>query len=313
MIIKLYGEVISDDWDWLYSLFGIPHCCPKNVRDAIEQLPADENLILEVNSPGGDVWAGFEIYGLLQQLAGRTEAHIIAMAASAATTITSACSRVLASPVAQFMIHQPSAFVYDYLNNEDSRRLSNFLDSVRASIINGYVVKSAGKATRKTFEKLVDDCTWMPVQNAMDLGLVDGFLDTSEESNELLSAGGGLRLSNAAGDGDGLKELLTRYEEGVRNGTLQEVPGHPVSRKNAETEADASTGEAAADGKPITLTVSGGDFVRGVIDSVYASGEITAPLPVLDSEPEEADEDPDWQKRAAIELERERGIADDAF
>ena len=72
MKIELYGDVVSDEYDWLYSLFEIPHCCPKNVRDAMKELPEDEDLILEVNSPGGDVWAGFEIYGMLQKLQGRT-------------------------------------------------------------------------------------------------------------------------------------------------------------------------------------------------------------------------------------------------
>ena len=126
MNIELYGDIVSDEWDWLYSLFNIPHCCPKNVRDALKALPEDEDLIIEINSPGGDVWAGFEIYGLLQKIAGRTEAHIIAMAASAATTITSACTKVLASPVAQFMIHQPAAYA-GWLNNEGARQLQNFL------------------------------------------------------------------------------------------------------------------------------------------------------------------------------------------
>ena len=215
MKIELYGDVVSDEYDWLYSLFEIPHCCPKNVRDAMKELPEDEDLILEVNSPGGDVWAGFEIYGMLQKLQGRTEAHIIALAASAATTITSACTKVLASPVAQFMIHQPAALA-GYVNNEGARQLQNLLDSVKASIINGYVVKSAGKTSRKTFEKLVDNETFMPIQDAIELGLVDGYLDTDEEADALLSAGGSLKITNVACVNVDADTLLTRYEEAVK-------------------------------------------------------------------------------------------------
>ena len=181
MTIKLFGDVTSDEWVWLYGLFGLPCCSPKTVRDAIAQLPADEDLIIEVNSPGGDVWAGFEIFGLLQSLGERTEAHIIAMAASAATTITSACARVFASPVAQIMIHQPAVSAWGSYNNEDTQRMLNFLDSVKASIINGYLVKCGGKTSRRTLEKLVDQNTWMPAQDAIKLGLVDGLLDTAEK------------------------------------------------------------------------------------------------------------------------------------
>ena len=281
MTIELYGDVVADEWDWIYEAFRIPHCCPKNVRDALKELPADEDLIIEVNSPGGDVWAGFEIYGLLQKISGRTEAHIIALAASAATTITSACTKVLASPVAQFMIHQPAAYA-GFVNNEGARQLQNFLDSVKASIINGYVVKSAGKASRKTFEKLVDNETFMPIQDAIDLGLVDGFLDTDEETDELLSVGGGLKLVNSAADSVGVEGLLERYSAAVKAGTMQEVPGHPVERESAG--APESGGVATPCGVPAEDPVITEN--REIVENLIA----------------------DWRLQAAIDLEKARAI-----
>ena len=300
MTIELYGDVVADEWDWLYEVFQIPHCCPKNVRDALKELPEDEDLIIEVNSPGGDVWAGFEIYGLLSKLAGRTEAHIIALAASAATTITSACTKVLASPVAQFMIHQPAAYA-GFVNNEGARQLQNFLDSVKASIINGYVVKSGGKAPRKTFEKLVDNETFMPIQDAIDLGLVDGYLDTDEESDALLSSGGGLRLNNAAGGGIGPDGLLERYNAAVKAGTMQEVPGHPVERESPQTDDSALT---EAKNKTFEMPVM----------EVLTGPECEALLAQLRAEDPQITENreicenliADWRLQAAIDLERAR-------
>ena len=233
MTIKLFGDVTSDEWVWLYELFQIPCCYPKLVRDAIANLPDGEDLILEVNSPGGDAWAGFEIFGLLQALGERTEAHIIAMAASAATTITSACARVFASPVAQIMIHQPSIDIRDSINNDGAQQLLNFLDSVRASIINGYLVKCGGKTSRRTLEKLVDQSTWMPAQDAIALGLVDGLLDTAEET--------------AAGNT--VASLLERYEASVKAGLMDEAPGHPVRRESAQSAGTEPT-EAADAGDP---------------------------------------------------------------
>ena len=138
------------------------------------------------------------------------------------------------------------------MNNEGARQLQNFLDSVKASIINGYVVKSSGKANRKTFEKLVDNETFMPIQDAIDLGLVDGYLDTDEETDALLSAGGGLKLSNALGS-QSAESLLERYDAAVKAGTMQEVPGHPVTRDNAQAtqnEPQRSAEDEAADTAP---------------------------------------------------------------
>ena len=327
MKIKLYGEVICDEWAWVYELFGVPCCYPKLVRDAIEQLPAGEDLIIEVNSPGGSAWAGFEIFGLLQSLGERTEAHIVALAASAATTITSGCSRVLASPVAQIMIHQP---VIDggVVNNNGARELQNFLDSVKASIINSYVVKCGGKTSRKKLEQLVDRSTWMPAQDAIELGLVDGLLDTTEETEAMITTGGGIGVTNSAG-GPSPESLLERYEAAVKAGTMEEVPGHPVRRENAQAAETAATTAAEADD---CLAVGIGDLAAGVgnavrgIDradgvdatafatlavsrwdtgSAYERGEpgaLPTPADIV------ADAVEDWTLMAAIELERARGV-----
>lgn len=330
MKIKLYGDVISDEWAWVYELFGVPCCYPKLVRDAIEQLPAGEDLIIEVNSPGGSAWAGFEIFGLLQSLGERTEAHIVALAASAATTITSGCSRVLASPVAQIMIHQP---VIDggVVNNNGARELQNFLDSVKASIINSYVVKCGGKTSRKKLEQLVDRSTWMPAQDAIELGLVDGLLDTSEEAAAMITAGGGIGVTNSAGGGSLeslLESLLERYEAAVKAGTMEEVPGHPVRRESAQGAEAAATAAAEADCLAAgvgDLAAGVGNAVRGIdradgVDatafaalavsrpdtaSAYARGEAGA-LPTPADIVANAVED--WTLMAAIELERARGV-----
>ena len=332
MKIKLYGQVVSDEWAWIYELFGVPCCYPKIVRDAIAQLPADEDLIIEVNSPGGSAWAGFEIFGLLQSLGERTEAHIVALAASAATTITSACSRVLASPVAQIMIHQPM-IDGGVVNNNGARELQNFLDSVKASIINSYVVKCGGKTSRKKLEQLVDRSTWMPAQDAIELGLVDGLLDTTEETEELITAGGGIGVTNSAG-GPSPESLLERYEAAVKAGTMDEVPGHPVRRESAQA-AEAEATEAAEAAEPAAaadcLAAGIGDHAAGIgnmvrgfdradgadatafatlvsrsdTGSAYERGEPGA-LPT----PEDivADAVEDWTLMAAIELERARGV-----
>ena len=270
MTISMNGQLVADEWAWLYEFFEIPHCCPQQVREAIDGLGPDEDLVIEINCPGGDVWAGFEIVGMLQACRAHTEAHIIAMAASAATTVTSACDTVLASPVAQIMIHQPSAAVMDYVDNDAAKELLNFLDSVKASIINGYVIKAAGKTPRATFEKLVDDSTWMPVQDAIELGLVDGILDADEEAAARIREQGGVLVTNFAALQPGAPaDLLRRYEEAVRNGA-QAAPGHPV-----EMAGEPETVDMAED-----------------------------PAPEAEAGAEEQDDG--WRMRARLALEKER-------
>lgn len=277
MILQLYGEIIADRWAWLYDWFKIPHACPNMIRNALAELPEGETLVLEINSPGGDVFAGFEMYGILRGCKRPTEAHIISMAASAATTLMVACDRILASPVAQIMIHQPAAYSEGYLNNAAAEDLVQYLDSIRASILNGYQLRCGDRATRKQLQQLVDASTWMPVQDAIEIGLVDGLLDASAEDAEALSLSAGkvTGVRNAVGSTEGPDALLSRYEQAVRNGA-RPADGHPVD--------GAMTPPAAA-------APAGGFSITKDGIHVYSSGAAAAP---------------DWKQKALIDLERER-------
>lgn len=78
MILNLSGEVIPNDWAELYRYFGFTagFYCPQDVRDAIDSLSDGEELTLEINSIGGVVDAGSEIYSILRACQNPTRAVI---------------------------------------------------------------------------------------------------------------------------------------------------------------------------------------------------------------------------------------------
>ena len=98
MRVTLNGEVISDDWQWVYDYFDIAAFSPGVIRQALRDNPEGEDLVLEINSVGGSVFAGFEIYTLLRGAECPTVAEVQSLAASAASTVMAGCSRVLVSP-----------------------------------------------------------------------------------------------------------------------------------------------------------------------------------------------------------------------
>ena len=67
MRVRLNGTVIPSGSQWLYDYFGIDAFSPALVRQAVENNPEGEDLELEINSPGGSVFAGFEIYSILRE------------------------------------------------------------------------------------------------------------------------------------------------------------------------------------------------------------------------------------------------------
>ena len=232
MRVTLNGEVISDDYQWLYDYFGITAFSPGVIRQALRDNPVGEDLILEINSVGGSVFAGFEIYTLLRGAECPTVAEVQSLAASAASTVMSGCSRVLVSPVAQIMLHQPAMFTDG--NIEEHDRSLRMLESIQRSIVNGYVTRCGDKCTRRKLENMVNQETWLTAQEAVDIGLADGILGQEDGDGTGLalsvvnSVGSGIRsLAVGGSGGTSPADLLARYEEAVRAGATP-ADGHPV-------------------------------------------------------------------------------------
>jgi hypothetical protein len=206
------------------------------------------------------------------------------------------------------MIHQPAVSAWGSYNNEDTQRMLNFLDSVKASIINGYLVKCGGKASRRTLEKLVDQNTWMPAQDAIKLGLVDGLLDTTEEKEAMITAGGGVSVTNSAG-GNSVASLLKSYEAAVRQGLCEEVPGHPVKRENAqapETAAQRETGAQENRSEEDLLTPERFAAERAMETYVPGKKDFAEDPAVTESRDVVENLISNWRLQAAIDLEREK-------
>lgn len=238
MRVTLNGEVIADDLKWLYDYFGIPAICPGAVRQALRENPEGEDLVLEVNSIGGSVFAGFEIYTLLRGAECSTVAEVQSLAASAASTIVSGCGRVVMSPVAQIMLHQPAVFTSGNIDEHD--RSLRMLESIQRSIINGYAARCGEKTTRRHLENLVNQETWLTAQEAVEIGLADEIIGESAPTGTV----GVMSVMNAAGGIHDAAELLARYEEAVRSGAAP-AEGHPVTA--AENPVVTPAGDSPAD------------------------------------------------------------------
>lgn len=219
----------ADDDLWVYDWFGISAFSPRLVREALEA-NSDDELVVEVNSGGGSVFAGFEIFSLLRGASCRTVAVVQSLAASAASTIISGCGTVQMSPVAQIMLHLPAISTAG--NREDHRESIKLLDSITESILNGYETKCRGKATRERLAQLMRAETWIPAQDAVEMGLADEILYQDDAAGvmpgEIVNAvGSSIRgLVNGAAQ-PSAAELRAKYEELVARGAAP-ADGHPV-------------------------------------------------------------------------------------
>lgn len=155
MRVKLKGNVMKNDTAALYRRWGYKdNCCPADVERVAEGCPDGEELIFELNSPGGSVYAGFEMYSAIRQHKGRTVAEVYGIAGSAASVILAACDEVKMSPVANVMIHRASTCAEGNRQVMDGTR--QMLDTIDESILNAYEEKVGGKTNREALRAYME-------------------------------------------------------------------------------------------------------------------------------------------------------------
>lgn len=126
-----------------------------------------------INSPGGDCVAAAQIYNMLMDYPADVTVKIDGIAASAASVIAMAGTRVLMSPVAMMMIHNPATIAFG--DRTDMKKAIEMLDEVKESIVNAYEIKSG--LPRDKISKMMDAETWMNARKALEYGFVDGILE----------------------------------------------------------------------------------------------------------------------------------------
>lgn len=79
----------------------------RDIQIALEQA-ADEDIKVEISSPGGFVYPGLYIFNLLKNYSGKVHTHLMGLAASMASVIAMAGDKITAESNSVFMIHNAS-------------------------------------------------------------------------------------------------------------------------------------------------------------------------------------------------------------
>ena len=155
--------------------------------DVTPQLFKDElmagsgDITVWINSPGGDCVAAAQIYNMLMDYKGNVTVKIDGIAASAASVIAMAGTKVLMSPVSMLMIHNPMTIAYG--DSTQMQKAIEMLGSVKDSIINAYEIKTG--LSRAKLSHLMDAETWMDATKAVELGFADDILKRPGEAEDV--------------------------------------------------------------------------------------------------------------------------------
>ncbi|MDO8159621.1 Clp protease ClpP [Bacillus toyonensis] len=166
--IDVKGPIISNDEAWIYDLFEMDATCPGTITTKLNEANG-EDIVVAINSPGGYVYEGSEIYTALKSYSGRVETQIVGLAASAASFIAMAGDKVRIAPTGQIMIHNGS--MWNHGDHQGMKKAADMLRTVDNSIVNAYVIKS-GKSQEELLQ-MMDEETWMSPQQALENKFVD--------------------------------------------------------------------------------------------------------------------------------------------
>lgn len=178
MKIDVKGTIVPNNDAWIYDLFDVENTSPGKVTKAIEDANG-EDLDIYINSGGGDVFAGSEIYSAIRAYTGKVHIHVTGVAASAASVIACAGDSDI-SPTAQFMVHNVSTYADG--NYRDMKHASNVLRQADRAIASAYMAKSG--MSEKDALDLMDAESWLTAQDAVDHGLIDRIAENQNAQPE---------------------------------------------------------------------------------------------------------------------------------
>lgn len=170
MRIPIKGTIIPNEYKDFYNWFGIDSTCPRDVETALENA-GKEDVIFEINSGGGEIFSGSEIYSKIRSHPGEKEIQIVGFAGSAASVIACAAKSKIA-PTAMMMIHNVQGSY-----NGDWQGFAHETKSLREcskAIAAAYTEKT--KMAEAEVMQMMDEETWITAQKAVEYGFADEIL-----------------------------------------------------------------------------------------------------------------------------------------
>ncbi len=184
-------EAIGEDW-W----GGVSS---KTLKNDLNELGAVKDLIIRINSEGGNLFEGLAMYNHIRAAdAQRRIVKIDALAASAASLIAMAGDEIEIAANAWMMVHNPvAAVVGDYREIEEA---ALFAQRLTINVANSYATRTNNEVD--TVREMMDETKWMDAAESVD----KGFADVETEQLQVAAALDITKYPNAP------QELLRRVD-----------------------------------------------------------------------------------------------------
>jgi len=166
--ITIYGVIGSSWWNESFSANDIDEA----IKDA-----GSNDIIINLNSPGGDAFDGIAIFNRLKRHEGKVTIHVDGWACSAASVIAMAADELIMELGSMFMFHEASNIVWG--TKTDMRKEADVLEELEEGIIDIYMTKA--NITREEIRQKLDAETWLSAKSTVEIGFATKAEGTTEE------------------------------------------------------------------------------------------------------------------------------------
>ncbi|MGF2169766.1 head maturation protease, ClpP-related [Enterococcus casseliflavus] len=155
----------------------------KDIRESLDTVTDD--IVIKLNSPGGDVFEGIEIYNYLKDHPSNVTVEVTGLAASAATFIIAGADEVIMNVGTSLMIHEASTFAWG--NKQDIQKTLNALETIDDSILAIYSDKTGQSADQ--LREWMNEEKWFTADEAVEFGFANSVkrAESQEEPQDIAS------------------------------------------------------------------------------------------------------------------------------
>ncbi|WP_110928821.1 head maturation protease, ClpP-related [Bacillus massiliglaciei] len=165
--LTIYGDIGESWWGDFTSA--------KDVDNALKEAGSND-LVINLNSPGGSAFDGIAIYNRVKSHKGKVTIHVDGWACSAASIIAMAADELIMGAGSMLMIHEASTIVWG--SKTLMRKEADMLEKLEDGIIDIYMTRA--NVEREEIRNMVNEETWFSANEALEIGFATATTSTVE-------------------------------------------------------------------------------------------------------------------------------------
>lgn len=233
-------DVIGEDW-WTGE--GVTS---KRIAGTLRAI-GERDVVVNVNSPGGDMFEGVAIYNMLREHKGKVTVNVLGIAASAASIIAMAGDEIRIGRPSFLMIH--NCWCMAAGNRHDFAEMAEYMEPFDAAMADVYEARTG--LPSKEIQVLMDKETWIGGSAAVDKGWADALLDDADIKEGGSTKAASIRRVEAALRASGMprseaQRLLSDFKSSLSdsagNGGLSDSAANPVAASSLQNLLNAMKG-----------------------------------------------------------------------